>query len=99
MISPKNDRIHVKVLPDVRKSIIETPKDESSRLIKGEVLALGPKVKADLVIGECVVFTQACRELKAHKFLPQDELLIQEMDIAGIVPREVKVTDGRNTEM
>jgi co-chaperonin GroES (HSP10) len=99
MIQPKNDRLLVRMLPDTRSTLIETPKDTESRLIKGEVLAVGPKVKSSVCVGECVLFTQACRELKAHKCLPADELLIQDGDLAGIVEREARVTDGRNTEM
>lgn len=98
-IQPKNDRILVKMLPDVRSSIIETPRDRDSRLIKGEVIAIGPKVRSSISVGECVLFTQACRDLKGHRALKdEDLLLIQDGDLAGTIERDVRVTDGESPE-
>jgi hypothetical protein len=79
--------------------VIETPKDTNSRLIKGEILALGPKVTMPVTTGECVLFTQACVELKAHRALPEDELLICEDDLVGIVARDARVTDGASPDV
>lgn len=99
-VLPKNDRILVKMLPDVRSSIIETPKDTNSRLIKGEVLAIGPKVRSEIAVGECVLFTQACKELKAHRGLGDDDLLlIQDGDLAGKIDRDSRVTDGESARV
>lgn len=94
MIQPKNDRLLVKVLPSERSSILVGTEDKNSRLIKAQVLAIGPKVKSEICPGECVLITQACREIKSHKALAEDELLIQDADLAGIVPIEACVTDG-----
>lgn len=74
---------------------MEVAKDSQSRLIKGEVIAIGPKVRSDVSVGECVVFTQVCKEALKGSFGP-DLMLIRDMDLAGIVPRDVKVTDGRS---
>lgn len=97
-IQAKNDRLLVRILPDKLSEILEVPRDTSSRLIKGEVLSIGPKVRSDVAVGECVVFTQACRDLKTIQF-DQDLLLVRDEDLAGIVPRDVRVTDGRSSEM
>lgn len=99
MIQPKNDRILVRMLPDVRSTLIDAGRDSESRLIKGEVLAIGPKVRSEIHVGECVLFTQACKELKAHRAIAEDELLIQDGDLAGIVEREVRVTDGKSEDV
>lgn len=95
MIQPKNDRILVRTLPSERSSLIETPKDTNSRLIKAEVLAVGPKVRSSIQVGECVLITQACRELKAHRALKEDELLIQDGDLAATLAHaDIRITDG-----
>ena len=84
----------------MRSSIIETPKDRESRLIKGEVLAIGPKVRSEIAVGECVLFTQACRDLKGHRALKdEDLLLIQDGDLAGKIDREVRVLDGASPRL
>ena len=94
MIQPKNDRLLVKMLPDTRSDIIETPADTQTRLIKGEVLAVGPKVRSAIAVGDCVLFTQACVELKSHRAIAKDELLIQDGDLAGMIDRTARVLDG-----
>lgn len=98
MIQPKNDRILVRMMPDSPSSIIEVAKDRNSRLLKGEVLAVGPKVTSEIFAGECVVFTQACVDLKVIQG-ERDLLLIRDGDLAGIVPADVRVTDGRSADL
>lgn len=83
----------------MRSSIIETQRDTSSRLIKGEVLGIGPKVRSPISVGDCVLFTQACRDLKSHRALKDDELLlIQDGDLAGTIDRDARVTDGESPQ-
>jgi co-chaperonin GroES (HSP10) len=87
------------MLPDIRSSIIETPRDTNSRLIKGEVIAVGPKVRAEISVGECVLFTQACRDIKEIRGESPDLLLIRDQDLAGIIPADVRVTDGASVPL
>lgn len=96
-IQPTADRILVKMLPDVRSSVIYTAPDENSRLLKGEILALGPKVDG-VSVGECVLFTQACKE-PLPKHYGDDLMLIRDGDLAGVIDPAARVTDGRNAEM
>lgn len=93
-ITAKNDRILVKVLPSPRSTILAGTEDRQSRLIKGEVLSIGPKVRSEISEGDCVLFTQACREVKANRALGEDMLLIQDGDLAGILAPEARVFDG-----
>lgn len=78
---------------------MEVARDSQSRLIKGEVLSIGPKVRSEIAVGECVVFTQACREVKGHPLLGEEMLLIRDADLAGIVAAETSVLDGRSEDM
>ena len=97
MILPKNDRILVKMLPAERSTVIDAGRDTDSRLLKGEVLAIGPKVKSALIIGECVLFTRACKE--PLKGFGDELMLIRDGDLAGILDAAVRVTDGRSAEL
>lgn len=90
-IQPKNDRILVKMLPSERSSVIETAKDTKSTLLKGEILAVGPKVKAEVSVGEFVLFTQACKDSFGDSLM-----LIRDNDLVSTIPNDSRVTDGRS---
>lgn len=83
-------------MPDNPSTILEVRKDLTSQLLKGEVLSIGPWVRAQIEVGECVLFTQSCKE--PLKDFP-DLMLIRDGDLVGQVPHNAKVTDGRSPEL
>lgn len=79
---------------------MEVARDSRSLLIKGEVLAIGPKVRAEIVVGECVLFTQACKDpVRAAFGAETDLMLIRDGDLAGILPATSTATDGRSEDL
>jgi hypothetical protein len=60
-VTPKNDHIVVRPIVERLSSVIDVQTEHRDRIVKGEVIACGPKVKSRIAAGDVIYFSQIQR--------------------------------------
>lgn len=70
---PKNDRIIVRPIIEPLSRVLEVKSDVRDRIVQGEVIEIGPRVKSRIAVGDIVYFSQIQRyQLSADRWIIRD---------------------------